>query len=550
MEAEFKVNHTIMEDLTNAILTQLNPKPGTSGEMQVNAKAYCMKVIQNHHKNYLYFFNLFQTSSDIFVKFWSLGAIEEIIKNYYNAYDVPLRKQLHECYLQIIERQPAIILCSPYIEAKYASLFCTLLKEDYPNYWPDAFTRLLSLLKLEVCTNPSAKMQYISFIFNCLLAFDREIVDFRDVRLTEEHKKGVMIKDEMRKNVVNDIAFLIQQIIQNYEFLRANSFSVVIGQALEVLEKTVDWVKVELFTENLPFIIQFLGIPELQVQAAKSLYAIIDKGMDPAIKISLLKSLNLIFILSQWNPKIPGHNEDFQKAMANIVNKIGLMFLDYLADSKVPLSVKQVIEENFPIITEMGFKYLDQEYSSVSVIICEFLNKYLNLLKKITMQEFHTQSIKVLLEIVMRRVQLPSEYFTTSELPELEESFVLFRGELTTVFVNMSSIPSIQQGMIEYINQAMEMLKTQYKALTGSQKEMILYLFYRLGQAFKELPKILKEPNTLTKMVEIVLDIPEIFMDHLLIVSTALEVVIRYALYLKYNETRCDSFVGLLLSER
>ena len=230
-----------MDELTYAILTQLNPKFGVSAELQSKAKDYCAKVIQEHYSDYMYFFTLLQGASDIYVKFWSIGALEEIINNYYNKYDAGSRHQLHECFLSILEKEPGTVLCSPYIESKYANLFCLILREDYPESWTDAFTRLFSLLQLQVCaTTPPVKIKYISFILSCLLAFNREIVDFYEVKKIEEHKKGMKIKDEIRNNVINDIAFLIQQVVENNEFFSANNSLYIVAQSLEVLEKTVD----------------------------------------------------------------------------------------------------------------------------------------------------------------------------------------------------------------------------------------------------------------------------------------------------------------------
>ncbi len=150
-----------------------------------------------------------------------------------------------------------------------------------------------------------------------LLAFDREIVDYYELKRQEDCQKSNAIKDKMRESVVNDIAFLIKQVIENYCYFKENGAEKVVAQALEVMEKIVDWASVDLFLANLPAIIQFLGVPALQTASAKCIYSIIDKGMAAAVKISLFESLNLIPILSQWDPTVPGRDEDFQKSVSS-----------------------------------------------------------------------------------------------------------------------------------------------------------------------------------------------------------------------------------------
>ena len=539
-----------MEQLTYAIMAQLNPRPDVTPAIQSTAKAYCAKFIQDNRKNFGCFLDLLQTSPDLYVKFWSIAALEEIVTTYYQEYDVALRQQVHECFFQVLEKQPGTVLCSPYIEAKYANLYCLAVRQDYPEYWPDAFSRLLSLLQLPVCaTTPAAKIKYIGFVLTTLIAFDREIVDFYELKKQDEHQRSAKIKDEMRKSIVNDIAFLLQQVIENYTFFRDNGAENVVAQALEVLQQVVDWAKVELFLSSLPMIVQFLGVRGLQTQAAKCLYAIIDKGMDAALKMSLFDNLNLVAILSQWDPRIPGHDEDFQKIMATIVNKIGLLLLEYLADQKVAPVVKQNVEGKLPEVIGMSYKYLDQDYPSVSIIVAEFLNQYLILLKKIELQVFHFQSVEALLEIVVKRIQLPEDCFKGNN--QAEEAFEALRNELTTLFVNMAAIPSTQGNICEYTNGMIQTLKMNYKGLKAPQREVVLYLFYRLGQALKDVQGILKtEGSAFQKMLETVLGMPEIFIDHFLVLGAALEGIVRYAFYFETHEEACSSLLTFFLSDR
>ena len=148
----------------------------------------------------------------------------------------------------------------------------------------------------------------------------------------------------------------------------------------------------------------------------------------------------------------------------------------------------------------------------------------------------------------MRRIQIPEEYFQPI-YDGLDESFIQFREELTTLFTNITSIASIQDNMIVYIGQTMEMMKVEYNKWKLPQREVILYLFNKLGIVIKDLPKILKVVgNPITNMIEIVFSIKEIFADHLIILISALEGIIRYSVYLETREDHCNFLVNFFIS--
>ncbi len=151
-----------MDPLTYAIMAQLNPTPDIAADVKLKTKEYCQSTIEQQKRNPMFFFELAARSPDLYVKFWALVALEEIVTHHYQDYDATMRQNMHEFYFQLIEKQPLAVLCSPYLEAKYASLFCLTLRQDYPEQWPDAFSRLLSLLKLGSATDASLKMRYIS----------------------------------------------------------------------------------------------------------------------------------------------------------------------------------------------------------------------------------------------------------------------------------------------------------------------------------------------------------------------------------------------------
>ncbi len=154
-----------MENLQKAIGILLNPKQFYSNEVKQEAERYCQRVIEEHKTDYAFFFQLLEACSDIYFQFWLLSALETILVQYYPGYPPTLRQQLHEYYFLMLEQKPLVVFTHPQIERKYSLLFILLLKADYPDQWPDAFEKLLSLPNLEVCSKDvGAQIKYTGIV--------------------------------------------------------------------------------------------------------------------------------------------------------------------------------------------------------------------------------------------------------------------------------------------------------------------------------------------------------------------------------------------------
>ena len=172
--------------------------------------------------------------------------------------------------------------------------------------------------------------------------------------------------------------------------------------------------------------------------------------------------------------------------MSRIVNKVGLIYIEALGThSKLDDTKKQVVQNKLPAVIALSFKYLDQEFASATMNIVEFVNSYLWLLKRIELQPYHFQTVQELLAILIKRMQYLATYFKGEDAGLVEESFASVRNELTTLFVNLVAIPSLQRNLVEYVGQLVAKLKAEYKVIAPAQKEVIMYLLYRLGQGLK-----------------------------------------------------------------
>jgi len=306
-----------MEDLQKAISILYNPKQFYSNQTKQEAELYCNKIIADHKTDYAFFLNLLEIFQDLYVQYWLLSALEVIIRQYYSNYAIENRKTLHEYYFTFLEQKPGIVFSNSQLMHKYSFIFTLLVRTDYPEYWPDAFDKLLALQNTENSMKDlNIKLAYFDFILTTLVDFDREIVDLYEAKSAEERTRGKIIKEEMRKRVINDITGFLNNIIQNYSGFKEHNSAHLVVKALDIASQIIDWASLDLFLGNLHIFVQFLGIPQLQTNSAKCIYSIIDKGMDPKKKLDMFDSLGLLHILGQWNPVLSvssGSEEEFGK---------------------------------------------------------------------------------------------------------------------------------------------------------------------------------------------------------------------------------------------
>ncbi len=152
-----------MEELQKLVHILLNPQQNYSNEVKVQTQAQSEKIIADHAQDCAYFFQVLESSADIYTKFWTIDAICRIVARYYPSYSPALKQQLHDLYFATLERNPMAVLANPCIENRYALVFVGLIRASYPTVWPSAFVKLLSLLCTELAGKSiEHKLRYTS----------------------------------------------------------------------------------------------------------------------------------------------------------------------------------------------------------------------------------------------------------------------------------------------------------------------------------------------------------------------------------------------------
>eukprot|EP01022_Parablepharisma_sp_SALTPOND_P000947 TRINITY_DN105311_c2_g1_i1.p1 TRINITY_DN105311_c2_g1~~TRINITY_DN105311_c2_g1_i1.p1 ORF type:complete len:550 (-),score=42.74 TRINITY_DN105311_c2_g1_i1:2202-3851(-) len=482
------IKREIMEELQKLVHIALNPQQNYSNEVKFHTQAQFDKIIADHSQDCDFFFNIIRSTTDPYIKFWAIGALGSIVEKFYPSYPVSLKQSLHESYFALLESSPAVILTDTFIENRYALLFISIVKIGYPADWPDAFKKLLGLLDSKAVASDFAyKIRITDFILTALIEFDREIVEFYENKTQEDFQRSREIKEEMRKKVVADIVFLLSQILDNADFLGAHAAGQLVTKSLVVSEKFIAWTSVETFLERVPKYVELLGNKAFQVNAAKCIYALLEKGMEPIAKLSIIEKYHLLEILAKVDIS-SSENEEYAKEVSLIINRVGLFFLECSTGHEdLSLDIKKSSQENFYNVLQLACKCLDSDSTAVSLNVVELINQYVNSLRREPeLTQIHMNSLTFIVQLLVKRIQYPP-YYSVEDPPEnaSDEPYIYYRNELNSILANMLTLPTVQKDLLNLMGQIISNLKLKHAELTPHQREAALYILFRIGEPLR-----------------------------------------------------------------
>ena len=528
-----------MEELQRIIHITLNPQQNYSPEIRLQTQAQCDKIILDHAQDFAFFFNIIRSASDSYVKFWAIGVIGQIVERFYSSYPLLLKESLHKMYFDVINECPISIFSDSFIENRYALLFITILKVDFPFEWENAFEMLFKITSNQIASKDfTVKIKFIGFILSVLMEFNREIIEFDEGKSSEDFKRIREIKSKLNDGTIAEIYYFIDDILNNASTLIANSAIYIITKSLEILERIISWTSIDISITKIPILIKFIEKKKFQVHSLKCLNEIIKKGMEPINKLKIIEDYHLLELVKNINAN--GDEECF-KAISSFINRLGLFYLTCLhKNCKLEPDIQTNVRTTFFNILQLGYQCLDSEFHEVSIGVIEFLNQYISSLKETEFRPIHKESIGPLIEILLRRMQNPDLY---EDYDEDDKSLMYYRNELSSIIANMLLVPSIRPDIIDYIGKLVNCLKFQYLEVPLSQREVVLYIFFRIGEQLKG-KKLNKEiemaaelrKGTMSQVMGLMMSIPQLFSDKEVIVCLVMNIISRYALYFELHE--------------
>ncbi|CAK9092946.1 Exportin-T (Exportin(tRNA)) (tRNA exportin) [Durusdinium trenchii] len=323
------------------------------------------------------------------VRFFGLRLVVATLQEEarYEALTPEERRALRGAVLQWVDaRLPHYSQEPAHVRNKVAVIVALLVKRDFPAHWADPFGWLLSTAEKNV-HGAEIFLQVLGFI-------TEEVVAYQADRHSDEFKRNMQIKDEMRKGVLTRIVAFWLQLLQNYKATNVE----LVQRCLSVMEGYIPWIDLNLVVNDqfVPLLFHLVGAEKhLRGYALRCFIEMVRKGMDHKAKVHLIHSLKLCACLKsecerdrppeprryeKWDPSAPwsdqtnslwmfrlGNDDDdddgaddedegygFRENVSILVNEIGLQ----LIEARVKLPQQQDAEVHAIILEELSNKVI------------------------------------------------------------------------------------------------------------------------------------------------------------------------------------------------
>jgi exportin-T len=203
-----------------------------------------------------------------------------------------------------------------------ANLFVLCFEHEYPAQWSTFFTDVIELFDLGEAI--------VDMYIRILDTIDEMIVD-RDMATTDQQLAlGGQIKDAMREHSMPTLAETWLHVLTAYD---ANN-DVIVSSLLETIAKYISWIDIRFALEPrfLHILFRFMTNVTQREHACQCLIAMVEKGMDPAAKLDLVRSLNLLTLIGEIGQNVVDDEAfEFQFRLSQLVNAIGTEIIEALS---------------------------------------------------------------------------------------------------------------------------------------------------------------------------------------------------------------------------
>ena len=439
-------------------------------------------------------FNSYIKTANSHFAFWLLDILITLTNTQYNNLSPQLKENFRNYLTQIILNQTNPIHNVLFIMNKFCFLVITWLKFDYPennsNFWNDILKNIYET------NDANVKLTKLNIILDLLITFDDELIKFRHTYTDFEGIRSTLIKDHMRVNVMKSINAVLYQIVSNEEYIEHK----IISKTIKVVAQLIDWNPLEYFNDILNVILtKLISKPKYINECLEVLNSIIKKGMEPNLKIDLLKKLNVNGVIEST---LKNQNISIQalENSAEIINNIGNFLIESyetVKDILIHINTSNVSQQEcnammsytndelnfcFYFTIEL-FKHKKFEYKTGNQVI-DYLSNVISYLKNndliLTQNQTLTNTLQSLFNQIESLLKIPSEYYSLEDdLSKCEEDdYFTFRKELSILYHNIYGIKSMSNYVLDSVIN---------KKGTNNlyEVEHILFLISTIQQGFK-----------------------------------------------------------------
>jgi exportin-T len=424
-----------MDDLERAVVYEMDPS--ADPKIRAAAKEYCNNIKTSPDGWKICLQKLFRTTV-MEVAFYCLEVIKSFIQHHYMSVSSEEQRQLRKALMTYLQTNVGGQINTPIpIKNKFAHILVLLFKVEYPEVWPNFFVDLFDALQLNKISHNGTELNesLVSMFLIIMDAIDQEIVSLEVDRSPTERAHNQLIKDTMREKAIKEVVEVWYAILVTYQ----DTNSEIVKRCLGNIRAYIGWIDISLIVNEkfIPLFLKFLNTPNRDA-VVECFYAIVDKGMDPSHKITLLKQLQICSLMETISASA-GNNLDFLCKVGRLCNCVGLVTLACLekgsnSDAEVLLS---------DCLTLM-LKYLNHSDDQVSWSVLVFALSYLAKLKKMKksgqqVPPVSIEHLKVFLQILRNKMKyVPS--FNFERKADEEADFVEYRKQLAKLFKNITQL--------------------------------------------------------------------------------------------------------------
>ncbi|KAM9992084.1 hypothetical protein ACTFIZ_012749 [Dictyostelium cf. discoideum] len=415
-----------MDEFEKAIIYCFDPN--VSEDIKQKALAYT-ESIKVAPEAWLFCLDRLGKTQIVLVKFFCLQVFQEIILHRYETLSKPDRLNLRTGLMNWFRLHLVNNQEESAIKNKYAQVMVLLFKQEYLENWVTFFDDFLSML--------SPGNSSIDIFLRICKSIEEEVVSFDVHRSPAELAQNTFIKDTMRENAITKI------VASWYEILVHHQTPSLINMTLQNIKTYVGWIDISLIVNEkfIPLFCKYLGVRVVRDEVCDCFKEIINKGMDPFAKLTLIQQLEIknIIKFAQLD------DQEFNIRVGALINLTGMEILRSL--ESIQTLQQEGLDKKFPSgeilledMLQLLFQFFNNESNDVSYSVHGLASLYVQKLKNIkVLNEKQIQHITLLVQIVRNKMR-----YKTSRIEEEDDEnnikFADFRKDLSNLFRNIFRI--------------------------------------------------------------------------------------------------------------
>lgn len=368
-------------------------------------------------------------------KFQCLVVIEHAIKAKYAAMPTIEKAAIKEFLKSWLTSLTVNVSEPAYIYNKMAQLLALVFVAEYLSDWTEFFSDLASLI-------PNVGANVLNVFFRTLVTIHELVVEreMQALLTDEERTRNTAIKDKMR---INSVA-LISDTWYHCLSSCTEEYPEICRLCLKSMAQYVSWIDIFLIVNDrlIPILFRLAeSSQELQAESVLVFRAIIQKGMPPLAKVSLISDLNLLHSVSVLFQGVTEDDEgDFGESLGQLIAAIGIQLIDASKELKSvgenPSEATDRLESCIPLVCVVLGHRLDE----ISEQILPFIREYLVFAKGQEMTQSRYDNVAALLSTIMQKLRYDDDYDHLNRTDDDVIEFLDYRKSLEVLFDNINQL--------------------------------------------------------------------------------------------------------------